>query len=234
MEEIFKLHKSGYFISNKGRIKGIKVEYLSLAKSNAGYLVTGLPSEKGYSWYLVHRAVYETFVGEIPKDMVINHIDGNKLNNYITNLELVTYSQNMIYAFEIGLIFGKAGETNSQAKLTNEEFLQVCQLLMEGATNEEIGNLFNLNDRYVSLIRHKRRWKNMFPDWYSSSKSLGATGIPLPSMIKIYTDCLNKSLRNMDIAEKYKLDRSTISRIRNNLTWKDFIQYYNNSIATTN
>jgi len=234
MKEIFKLHKSGYFISNKGKIKGIKVDYLRPSISKTGYLITGLPSETGRSWYSVHRAVYETFNGDIPDNMVINHIDGNKLNNQLNNLELVTRSQNVIHAFKVGLCSGKSGETNSQAKLTNEQFLQVCELVMEGATNNEISDLFNIHSRYVSLIRHKRRWVNMFPSWYVPSNSLGATGVPLPTMIKVYTDCLNKSLRNIDIAKKYNLDKSTISRIRNNLTWKDFIEYYNNNIATTN
>lgn len=51
----------------------------------------------------LHRIVYETFVSEIPEGMEINHIDGNKSNNALDNLELVTHSENMKHAYRIGL-----------------------------------------------------------------------------------------------------------------------------------
>lgn len=44
--------------------------------------------------YRVHRLVYITYKGNIPKNMVINHIDGNTSNNNINNLRCVTQSKN--------------------------------------------------------------------------------------------------------------------------------------------
>lgn len=44
--------------------------------------------------YRVHRLVYKTFIGDIPKNMVIDHIDGNRNNNNINNLRCVTLSEN--------------------------------------------------------------------------------------------------------------------------------------------
>jgi len=139
-------------------------------------------------------------------------------------------SQNTQHAYDTGLAKGKPGETNSQAKLTAEQFLLLCEALMEGATNEEVANLFNLNSGYVSLIRHKKRWTTLFPEWYVPSKSLGNTGIPLPTMIQVYEDTL-KPYKNSVIASKWGLDRSTVSRIRAGKTWVDFISYYNKNIT---
>ena len=181
----------------------------------------------------IHTVVYETFHGDIPEGKVINHINGIKTDNFSWNLEAVTPSENTIHAYETGLAQGKSGETNSQAKITNQDFILICELLMEGATNMDISHLFGLHDRYVSLIRHKRRWIDQFPNWYVPSKSLGNTGIDLSVMINIYKDCLDDNQRNMHIAEKYSLDRSIISRIRSGKTWIDFIEYYNTRIATT-
>jgi hypothetical protein len=47
---------------------------------------------------LVHRIVYARFVGRLSSDLVINHIDGNSLNNKPSNLELITQSKNIIHA----------------------------------------------------------------------------------------------------------------------------------------
>lgn len=230
MKETFSLHKSGYLVSDAGRIRGMKVPYLSPSVSSAGYLVVSLPTVTGRTFATVHRTVYETFRGEVPKGMVINHIDGDKQNNHIDNLEVCTHSENTLHAYDTGLAKGKPGETNSQAKLTAEDFLQVCEALMEGATNKDIAELFGLHDRYVSLIRHKKRWTSLFPSWYVPCKSLGSTCIPLPLMIEIYKETLTDT-KNHVIADKYSLDRSTVSRIRSKKTWVDFIDYYENVLS---
>lgn len=232
MNEVFKRHKSGYFVSNLGRIKGVIVKYLSPTLSKDGYLVTSLPTDGKRSYYLVHRAVYETFYGDIPQGMVINHIDGDKQNNRMDNLECVTHSENMIHAYQNGLAKGLTGENNSMAKLSAEEFILVCEALMEGATNQEISELTGLHPRYVSLIRHKKRWSSLFPSWYKPSKSLGNTGLTLDRMTLIYQDALSE-MKNKEIADKWGLDPSTVSRIRSKQTWVDFINYYESCSATT-
>lgn len=45
-------------------------------------------------YYRLHRLVYKTFVGDIPNGMVIDHIDGNRDNNNVSNLRCVTVSEN--------------------------------------------------------------------------------------------------------------------------------------------
>lgn len=42
---------------------------------------------------LYHRVIYEKFVGSIPEDCVVHHIDGNKLNNDILNLEVMSFEE---------------------------------------------------------------------------------------------------------------------------------------------
>ena len=42
---------------------------------------------------LYHRVIYEKFVGNIPEDCVVHHIDGNKLNNDILNLEVMSFEE---------------------------------------------------------------------------------------------------------------------------------------------
>lgn len=52
---------------------------------------------------LVHRAVAEAFIRPMLSGEVINHKDGNKLNNHVENLEIVTPKENAIHAYKNGL-----------------------------------------------------------------------------------------------------------------------------------
>lgn len=95
-----------YLISENGDIfskyRGI---YLSATVDNSKYFRVNLwdPVYKKTTKHLVHRLVATAYI-ENPEGLPqVNHIDGNKLNNYYTNLEWVTCSENQIHAYEIGL-----------------------------------------------------------------------------------------------------------------------------------
>lgn len=65
---------------------------MKIYKNNVGYNAVKISGKHLY----VHRLVYRTFVGVIPSNMEINHIDHNKDNNSLENLELLTHSENQI------------------------------------------------------------------------------------------------------------------------------------------
>lgn len=94
--------------------------------------------------------------------MFVNHIDGNKLNNHVRNLEIVTPKENTLHAMKIGLMSGQPGESNSMSKLTDSEATNLIYDLLAGMNNVEAGEKYSLHPRYVSLIRHKRRWKTLW------------------------------------------------------------------------
>lgn len=67
----------------------------SISTNNAGYFIIQL--EKCMT---IHRIVAETFIESIPKGYDIDHIDGDKSNNNVTNLEIVTHQENMRRYYE--------------------------------------------------------------------------------------------------------------------------------------
>jgi hypothetical protein len=69
--------------------------------------------------YKVHRLVAETFIPNSNNKNQINHIDGNKLNNSINNLEWCTASENIKHAFKIGLKKQKIGKENPRSIKVN-------------------------------------------------------------------------------------------------------------------
>lgn len=99
-----------YLVSNKGRIRHKRKNNLLKPSLTCGYYKVKL-SENGLSEdVMVHHLVYKLFYGEYDTNKyVIDHIDGDKLNNNITNLRLLTQSENVNAAFY-------ETKTNSSAK----------------------------------------------------------------------------------------------------------------------
>lgn len=105
-----------YQVSNYGRIKSLKRKkwngngyhiiegkILKPTINNAGYYVVNLSKNGKKELVLVHRIVASEFLENENNLPVINHKDGNKLNNHVDNLEWTTYQHNNIHAITAGL-----------------------------------------------------------------------------------------------------------------------------------
>lgn len=95
-------YENKYQISNIGNVRNSKLKHIESIISNTGYVRIGLRNQ-GKKLFLVHRLVAIAFIPNLENKPHINHIDGNKLNNTIINLEWVTQSENEIHAHKTGL-----------------------------------------------------------------------------------------------------------------------------------
>lgn len=93
-------NEQAYEVSTDGRVRNKETKHVkSLRKSGKGYLrVTLYPSGKTYS---VHRLVAETFLNKPDGMNSVNHKDGNKENNNLSNLEWCTPKQNTRHAIDV-------------------------------------------------------------------------------------------------------------------------------------
>lgn len=119
MQEIWKDipgYEGLYQVSNLGRVKSLgryvkkryglmwkKGKVLSAAKDNKGYLVVVLCDNTKRQTFKVHRLVAMVFLENRNNKPQINHIDGNKQNNSVFNLEWCTQPENMTHAWNTGL-----------------------------------------------------------------------------------------------------------------------------------
>jgi len=166
-----------YTIDTYGNIYDIKEKKYRKPKPNRkGYLKVSFYVNGKDKRFFVHRLVLMTFNPvDGMENLQVNHIDGNKQNNYVGNLEWCTNAENQRHAFQHGLISRK-GTKNSQAKLTEKQVLEIAEMIMDGKTNKEISELFNICSETVSTIRTKRHWKDVLKDYdfpkskYSHSK----------------------------------------------------------------
>lgn len=126
MEEIWKDYIYNYQVSNLGNFRNkVNNRLLKQRVSETGYYVIciSLGSRNNKKTIRVHKAIAEAFIPNPENKPQVNHIDGNKLNNCVNNLEWVTASENIQHAFDNGLNKPKRGYEHSSSKLTKEDVL---------------------------------------------------------------------------------------------------------------
>lgn len=124
---------------------------------NHGYLMVSLTNRDGGRAYFVHRLFVASFVGPIPDDLVINHIDGDKTNNWLGNLEVVTRAENNLHARVTGLA-DLRGERNGSAKLTED---QVREIRASRESLSEAAARYGVSFQLVGLIRQRKVWRHV-------------------------------------------------------------------------
>ena len=93
----------GYFVSSLGRFKNKKGVIMKDYKPHhSGYIYLRVNIQK----YSLHRLVAQAFIPNLENKPFVNHIDGNKINNSVNNLEWVTCSENNSHNHKIGLTKG--------------------------------------------------------------------------------------------------------------------------------
>jgi len=98
----------------------------------------------------VHRLVAETFLLINTDRREVNHIDGDKTNNHVTNLEWVTHSENHQHAAANGI--------SSVTVLTPDAVRQIKAALLMGSTLQAIATKHGISRSAVSHIKHGRCW----------------------------------------------------------------------------
>ena len=153
--ENFEISKSGV-IRNCNTLK-IKSQYIS----STGYYMISVSKNNKSKSYRVHRLLAETF---IPKNnefqIFVNHIDGNKLNNCLENLEWCTHLENMKHAFKTGLA-NNSNEKNGMSKLTSKDVAIIKTMLKNGISQYKIAKKFNVSRSAILKIKLGKTWSNI-------------------------------------------------------------------------
>ena len=158
--------KYPYYVTDTGEIYSEKTrKFMSKHLDRDGYEKVRLISEDGRHTYSVHRLVLENFNPiENMELFQVNHVDGNKTNNNLSNLEWVTCSENVKHAYSIGLHQQK-GERNNGSKLKEKDVLEIIDLfLTKKYTLKQIGNMYNVCEDTIGAIKNKHNWTYLTQD----------------------------------------------------------------------
>lgn len=104
MEKWSPIPDTHYSVSTEGRVRNDKTcKEVSQSTNSRGYNKVDLYSNGKRESHRTHRLVATAFIPNPDNKPQVNHIDGNKLNNNVDNLEWVDNSQNMLHAYQSGL-----------------------------------------------------------------------------------------------------------------------------------
>ena len=124
-----------------------------------GYHQVGLHQNAMKNTFLIHRLVAAAFFGPCPDGKEVNHIDGNKLNNDLVNLEYVTHSENILHAYQMGLKKVICGANHCRAKLTDKDVLEIrATYEAGGVTHRKLAKKYGVGHVQIFNIIHRRRW----------------------------------------------------------------------------
>ena len=158
---------SKYIVTNLGRI----------FKKENGRLITIRPNRKGYmvcslipdirdglrdKKVSVHRIIAKAFIPNVENKEQVNHIDGDRTNNKIENLEWCTSFENMKHRHKSGIC---SSEQSSFATITDEIAKNICVLLSREMNPLEISQELGVSINIVRQIKYRQRWTYISKDY---------------------------------------------------------------------
>ena len=137
-----------------------KEKILKARADNKGYLRVVLHKNNKPYEHKIHRLVAEAFIPKIEDKNYINHINGDKADNRIENLEWVTLSENTKHAFDTGLKSHK-GEKHPQSKLKEQDIYEIFNLYYKGYKRKQIAPIFNVSHYTITDVLNRKSWKHI-------------------------------------------------------------------------
>ena len=201
---------SKYAINNSGMVINITSRHIKKTYiTHKGYERTNLVNDNGKNkTNSIHRLVMLAFKG--PSDLTVDHLDNNKLNNNLDNLEYVTVEENSRRAHLNGLydydVF--RGEKNVNAKLTDEQVKEIYEF--NALSHTMLTKRYGVGKNVIMNIRNDRGWVHVTKDLTKGTRYI--TYVNDKDVKAIYE---NKDiLSNRQLSEKYNVNLSTITDIR--------------------
>ena len=164
-DEVFKEipnTKGYYWISNKGGLWSTRTNKLCKWSKNAkNYLFTTRTYKDRVLIIVAHKEVTRAFLGNRPEGTEVNHIDGDKNNNSVENLEYITHQENIDHARINGLMSGQKGSDHHRSKLSEEDILPILRSIRSGRSQREIAKEYSVDSSLIGLIVNNKIWTHV-------------------------------------------------------------------------
>lgn len=149
----------GYFVSSLGFVIGKTGHALKESKAGRGYPTVALSRDGIVKTFYVHRLVAGHFIFNGLNKKTVNHVDGDKENNHVSNLEWMSYSENNQHAIDKGLM--GSGEKHYRSKLTEEKVRELKESYDSSKTFQYYGDIYGVSKATIRDVVVGKTWKHV-------------------------------------------------------------------------
>ena len=155
----------GYFISDEGEVFSSKYKDMRLLKyrlNRNGRPYINLCKNGKSKSVEIHRLVAKYFLPDYTTDKEVNHKDGDKTNNHVSNLEMTDRKGNMQHAFRTGLAINPVGEAHWDAKLTEEQVKEIRHKYVPKVYGyKRLSEEYGVSESTIKFIIRGVTWKHI-------------------------------------------------------------------------
>ena len=163
-------YEGWYEVSSLGRVRRVKPgrgtrpgRIRKAFPTRDGYLVLFLSRGSIQRPFSVHRLVVEAFIGPIPGNMEVNHLNGVRGDPRLANLEIVTTSQNLTHSFRVlgRRNISRRGEATGTSKLTSAQVTAIRERRANGERVNDLAREFGVDRHCISSLVNRRSWTHI-------------------------------------------------------------------------
>lgn len=222
MKNMEELGFEDYCVTDDGAIYSLKSKkFLNLQYNDNGYVVVTLRKDGKTKTLRIHRLVALMYLRDSYFDGAhVNHIDGDKTNNNVQNLEWVTRQENMRHAYDNDLVLSKP------KILSDDDLHLICQSLEQGSRVVDVAKMFSVDRETIDRIYRGTLFKHISYE-YDFSKVPKQGRISVEKVIDVCR-LLSEGKPLKDISEDVNVHISTVKAIKqrrvhthisNSFTW---------------
>lgn len=206
-----------YSISAEGKIFDFKYNRVLNGHLNTGYIRVALmqTNNKQRSYYM-HVLVAVAFIGDYRSDKTVNHIDGDKLNSDVSNLEWLTHRENMQHAMTTGLL--------NRKPLYEEDVIKICELRQSGLSSRKISLELKIHQKTIEGITNGYNWKDISSRYIFPKKIVYET--LTSDRVREICNLFTKDYTLKEISDIMKTPYPTVSSIRQKVSHKEISDNY--------
>lgn len=206
-----------YAVSSDGKVFDFKYNRILNGHLNTGYMrVTLMQTNNKQKSYYIHVLVATMFIEDLHLTHYVNHIDGDKLKNDVSNLEWVTHRENMHHAMTTGLL--------NRKPLYEEDVIKICELRQEGVTSREISSILNISQKTVEGVTNKYNWKDISSRYNFPDKSKRT--FLSKDLVRAICEMFVKDYTIKEVSDILSIPYPTIASIRQKVSHKEISDNY--------
>lgn len=166
MDEVWKEYiydNMVYYVSNLGIVKDSDGNIRPIHKNREGYCQVKLGKGKNRKVWKLHRLVATVFIPNPNNYSDVNHINFDRADNRVDNLEWISHADNVKYSRKNGRYDGKSvGEKNPKARLSEEQVIEIRRKYDSGEmTQKEIADEYNVGWSTIHNIVFRLTWTHI-------------------------------------------------------------------------